>query len=67
MGLMIIFSVLQAIFGIIILIIIESRIFSKLIAKCSCRKSKISDSSEQNYLNEVIPIFNKKNVELLKR
>lgn len=57
MGLMIIFSVLQAIFGIIVLIIIESRIFSKLISKCNCRKSKISDSSEKNYLNEVIPIF----------
>ena len=52
MGLMIIFSILQAIFGFIILLLIESRIFAKLKSMICVCKSTIGDT-EPVYLNEV--------------
>ena len=52
MGLMIIFSILQAVFGIVVLLVIESRIFPKLKSNC-CQRATIGDS-EQAFLNEVL-------------
>ena len=53
MGLMIIFSILQAVFGILVLLIIESRLYSRLKSKISCKNKKVSDVGDQSHLNEV--------------
>ena len=53
MGLMIIFSILQAVFGIVVLLVIESRIFPKLKSNICRQRATIGDS-EQAFLNEVL-------------
>jgi len=57
MGLMIIFSIIQTFVGIIIILLIESRIFAKLRCKNCCNSAKIGEIPDKSFLNEVLRLF----------